>query len=245
MTGIGLCQGEAVKKIDLEELDPACDPTGEIAHRVARIALGAIPSVGGTMVEIFNSMFEAPLSKRRNEAIIQIAGVVNQLIEERVVTEEGLQSNDAFISTVAEVCSISLRNHQSEKLEALRNAVRNSALPSCPADDYRQIFLSFVDQCTVTHIKLLRFADDPAGWFKLTGHQFPGYVSGDITGVLEAAIPELKGHAALRNAIWNDLESRGLISAHLTMESKGPDESFDRTTTELGAELVRFIDQTD
>jgi len=192
-------------------------------------------------VEVFSSVVESPLIKRRVETLIQIGEVLNDLLEQGVVTEAGLQENDAFISTVAEVCAISLRNHQSDKLEALRNAVRNSALPACPADDYRQIFLNFVDQCTVAHIKVLRFANDPMAWFKATGIQFPGYKSGDIFRVIDIAIPELSGHPELRKFVWDDLVDRGLVTPHFTIESKGPKDAFDKKTTVMGSDLVRFI----
>lgn len=157
------------KKVDLSGLDPDLEADSEKLHRLARIGVGAIPVVGGPLVEIFNSVLESPLSKRRTETMIQLGEVINELIEQGVVTEAGLQDNDAFISTVAEVCAISLRNHEAEKLEALRNAVRNSALPSCPSDDYRQIFLNFVDVCTVTHIRLLHLFLDPELWIARDG----------------------------------------------------------------------------
>jgi hypothetical protein len=186
-------------------------------------------------------MFEGPLAKRRTEWMRDVTEVLNDLMEKGVVTEADLQENEVFISTVVQAYYLALRNHESEKLEALRNAVRNSALPTCPADDYRQLFLNFVDQCTVTQIRFLRFADDPMAWFERTGTRFPGYKSGDITGVIDAAMPELKDHAKLRDAIWDDLINRGLIERHLDIDSKGPEDTFDRKTTAMGADLVRFI----
>lgn len=230
-----------MKKVDTDALDPALESDSEKIHRGARIALGLFPGIGSVLVEIFGSAVESPLTKRRWQTMIQLGEVINDLLERGVVTEAGLQENDAFISTVAEVCAISLRNHQSEKLDALRNAVRNSALPTCPADDYRQIFLNFVDQCTVSHIKVLQFANDPMLWFKNTGIGFPGYKSGDIFRVIDTAIPELNGHPELRKFIWDDLVDRGLLTPHLTLESKGPQDSFDKKTTTMGADLVRFI----
>jgi len=230
-----------MKKVDLSGLDPKLEPESETIHRLTRMGIGLIPVVGGSLLEVFNSILESPLSKRRTETMIQLGEVINDLIEQGVVTEAGLQANDAFISTVAEVCAISLRNHQSEKLEALRNAVRNAALPTCPSDDYRQMFLNYIDQFTVTHLKILRFANDPTAWFAATGTHFPGYKSGDIKDVIDAAIPELQGHSELRDAIWSDLALNNLIELHLTIDDKAKDETFDRKTTPMGAELVRFI----
>ncbi|MBV7554256.1 hypothetical protein KW841_18055 [Pseudomonas sp. PDM28] len=230
------------KKVDLSGLDPDLEADSEKLHRLARIGVGAIPVVGGPLVEIFNSVLESPLSKRRTETMIQLGEVINELIEQGVVTEAGLQDNDAFISTVAEVCAISLRNHEAEKLEALRNAVRNSALPSCPSDDYRQIFLNFVDVCTVTHIRLLHLFLDPELWIARDGRQFPSSWSmGGIDQVIEFALPELKGQDAIYKIIWKDLYQRGLIntdSLGTTMSAHGMKSS---RTTPVGSALIKFL----
>ncbi|KNH48326.1 hypothetical protein [Pseudomonas lini] len=231
-----------MKKVDLSGLDPDLESDGEKMHRFARIGISAVPVVGGPLVEIFNSVLEAPLSKRRAGTMIQIGEVINELIERKVVTEEGLQENDAFISTVAEVCAISLRNHESEKLEALRNAVKNSALPSCPSDDYRQLFLNFVDVCTVTHIRLLHLFADPEAWVAREGKQFPSSWSmGGIDQVIEFALPELEGREKIYKVIWKDLYQRGLINTDnlgMTMSAHGMKES---RTTEMGSALIKFL----
>ncbi|VVP63115.1 hypothetical protein PS907_00162 [Pseudomonas fluorescens] len=231
-----------MKKVDLSGLDPDLEPDGEKIHRLARIGISAIPVVGGPMVEIFNSVLESPLSKRRTETMIQLGEVINDLIEQGVVTEAGLQDNDAFVSTVAEVCAISLRNHEAEKLEALRNAVKNSALPSCPDDDYRQLFLNFVDVCTVTHIKLLKLFENPQKWASENGFVFPGnWVSGSLSQVVEFAYPDLKGKTEICSAIWKDLFQRGLVTTESLNSGMNRDAMMSRRNTSLGCQLIQFL----
>lgn len=231
-----------MKKVDLSGLDPDLEPDGEKIHRLARIGISAIPVVGGPMVEIFNSVLESPLSKRRTETMIQLGEVINDLIEQGVVTEAGLQDNDAFISTVAEVCAISLRNHEAEKLEALRNAVKNSALPSCPKDDYRQLFLNFVDVCTVTHIKLLHLFENPQNWIKGQGREFPkSWMMGGLTQVIEYALPELIGQEKLYSQIWKDLYQRGLVTTDSLGTTMSANSMVSGRTSPLGAQLINFL----
>lgn len=230
-----------MKKIDLSGIDPDLEPVSEKLHRLAKIGISSVPVVGGPLVEIFNSVLEAPLTKRRTETMLQIGDVINELIERKVVTEEGLQNNEAFISTVAEVCAISLRNHQEPKLEALKNAVKNSALPSCPADDLRQLFLNFVDVCTVTHIRLLHVFDSPEEWCSRHGLTLPGWSMGGISTVAEFALPELTGQEEVYGSIWKDLYQRGLIntdSMNATMTRNGMLSS---RTTKMGSELIAFL----
>lgn len=229
-------------KVDIDALDPAHEPDSEKFHRLTRVVMGAVPVVGGPLVEVFNSVLESPLNRRRTEAMVQIGEVINALLEKGVVTMEGLQENDAFISTVSEVCSITLRNHEAEKLKALRNAVKNSALSSCPPDDYRQMFLNFIDVCTATHIRLLTFLDDPEDWGRTIGVTFSqGWGMGAVSGAVHSALPEFSGNEDLFKIVWTDLFQRGLISREGmdSVESRTP--TLSSITTRIGRQLIDFI----
>ncbi|HBO4168723.1 hypothetical protein ISE70_19750 [Pseudomonas aeruginosa] len=229
-------------KIDTDAFDPANEPDSEKFHRLARVTLGAIPVAGGALAEVFNSVLESPLNKRRTEAMVQIGEVINDLLEKGVVTIDGLQENDAFISTVSEVCSITLRNHEEEKLKALRNAVKNSALPTCPSDDYRQIFLNFVDVCTATHIRLLVFLDDPEDWGRVNGVTYPqSWGMGTISRVIQAALPEVNDNEELFKVVWADLFQRGLIDIQEMDSVMSAASTLSRRTTRIGRQLVEFI----
>lgn len=227
--------------IDLDGLDPQLEPESEKFHRLARIGLGAVPVAGGALVEIFNSVLESPLSKRRTETILVIGETLNDLIDRGVVTEEGLKENEAFISTVAEVCNITLRNHQEEKLEALRNAVKNSALPSCPSDDYRQLFLNFVDVCTVTHLTLLQLFNNPRIWLDRRSIVTPNWSMASLSALIDLALPNLKGHVDIRDSIWKDLYQRGLVTTDGLNATMSGDGLFARRTSPLGVKLIEFI----
>ena len=230
-----------MSKIDVGLVDPLNEPAGEKVNRVIRIALGAVPIAGGAMVEFFNSMFEGPLSKRRTEWMIQVSDELNEILENGVLTEKDLQENESFISTVAQACNISLRNHELEKLEALRNAVKNSALPNCPDDDCRQLFLNFVDVCTVTHIRLLQFFDFPARWFQSNDIIPPNFSMGSLTRVLEVAIPSLQNRRELYEPIWMDLVQRRLIQQGGLDMTNSLNGLLEKRTTKLGSQLIEFL----
>lgn len=230
-----------MSKIDLNGLDPAIESDTEKIQRLARLGLSFVPIAGGGLVELFNSIITPPMEKRRDAAIIAIGSALNELLEQKFVTEDELRQNDALINTIVEVCSISLKTHQSEKLEALRNAVRNSALPTCPTDDYRHIFLGYVDHFTVTHIRVLRFAHNPMAWLRRVGSHFPGCKSGEMGDVIDVAIPELRGHEWLRNTIWSDLSNRGLTALGPIGGSRDPQDSLEKLTTKLGDQFIHFI----
>ncbi|NEQ73218.1 MAG: hypothetical protein F6K23_09095 [Okeania sp. SIO2C9] len=64
--------------------------------------------------------------------------------------------NPTFKTTFKKAIRIDDCEHQQEKLEVLRNAVLNSAIPNSLKDDIQAIFLKWIDEFTVSHIRLLR-----------------------------------------------------------------------------------------
>ncbi|AMR68738.1 hypothetical protein A0T30_13055 [Aquipseudomonas alcaligenes] len=175
--------------------------------------------------------------------MVEVGDALNELLDAKVLTEEGLQQNEAFITTVAQASILAIRNHQLEKLEALRNAVLNVAAGHCPEDDLRQLFLNFVDGCTVTHIRLLSLMNGPAEWAKLHGVEFPNWTMAGLSDVIEHALPELCGKESLYRVIWRDLYQQGFVNSDglgSTMSAAG---LMARRTTDIGEQLIAFLSE--
>lgn len=233
-----------VDKIDNELIDPIIEPVGEKAHRVARIMIGAVPFLGGAGVEIFNSVIDTPMNERKVQWMNQVGNALNDLIEKGVLTEQGLQHNQPFITTVAQASMLALRSHQQGKLEALRNAVLNVALGNDPEEDLRQLFLNFIDVCTVTHIRLLSLMSGPEEWGRKQGVEFPsGWSMGGITQAIEHAYPDLRGKQHIYKVIWGDLYQRGLINTDGLGTTMSREGILARRTTELGSQLINFLSE--
>lgn len=229
-------------KINNELIDPSVEPGGEKAHRVARVMIGAVPIIGGAGVEIFNSIIDTPMNKRKVQWMNQVGDALNDLIEKGLLTEQDLQHNETFITTVAQASMLAIRCHQQEKLEALSNAVLNVAVGHDPEEDLRQLFLNFIDVCTVTHIRMLSLMRGPEEWGHKNGVEFPSCWSmGGITQAIEHAFPDLQGKEQIYKVIWGDLYQRGLINTEglgTTMSRQG---ILARRTTELGSKLIDFL----
>ncbi len=86
-----------------------------------------------------------------------------------------LVENEAFVSTTVQASYAAIRAHQAEKLAALRNAVLNSALPTAPNDSLQQIFIKWVDELTVEHLRFLELFRDPKGWLRETTSNHPAF----------------------------------------------------------------------
>ena len=137
---------------------------------------------------------------------------------------------------------IALRNHQQAKLEALRNAVLNSALPNSPQEDEQMIFLRLIDQLTPWHLRVLSVLDDPGRWMQCHSVTNPGWRMGGTSTVLEHCLPDLRGQRDTYDQIVRDLQSEGLLGQgqflHVMMTGGGMVGS---RTTDRGRRFIRFI----
>jgi hypothetical protein len=167
---------------------------------------------------------------------------VHVLEERKEVDLSQLANNEAFITTMMHASQIAIRNHSSEKLEALKNAVSNSALPHAPDESKQLLFLNFVDSFTPWHMRLLYLFQDSRKWFELNGKKAPDFsISSSYSQILDAAYPELKNSRAFYDIIDRDLADKGLLSGggmHTMMSAAG---AYQKRTTEFGDEFLSFI----
>jgi hypothetical protein len=215
---------------------------GDVAHTVVKAGLSAIPVIGGPLAELFAAVIEPPISRRRVQWIESIGNGL-KILEEKVdgFKIEALSQNEMFITTVMQASQAAIRNHQKEKLEALRNAVLNAALPNAPEEDIQLMFLNFIDGLTPWHLRVLKFIDDPLEWGKSNNIPYLNLSSGGPSNVLEHTFPELKGRRDFYDLIVKDLFNRGLMnteSLHGMMTEQG---MYASRTTKMGKQFLKFI----
>lgn len=228
-------------KIDKKLIDPVDEPESEKIHRVVRAGISAIPYAGGPLVEMFNALIEPPMARRKTEWMVQISQAINELYEKGLVTEKDLQENEKFFTTLVHASTVAIKNHQSAKREALRNAVINSALPDAPDDTIQQLFLNFIDSCTSWHLALLQLFNNPHQWAKQRNHNFPDLVMGSLSDIITSAFPELAGQQEVFSLIWQDLFRNGFVSSDSiggTMSGRG---LLAKRTTDFGDQFLKFI----
>jgi len=211
---------------------------------VAKAAVSAIPWVGGPAAELFALIFRPALDRRRDEWVSAIAAVVEEL-REKVdgITPESLAQDDSFITIAIQASQVAMRNHQSEKLEALRNAVQNSALPGAPEDDLKLMFLNLVDTLTPWHLRILKMLANPPAWFSERGKPWPAIMAGGLSNVLEEAFPELQGRSDFYNLLGRELYTRGLSGTDGFGGLMTGEGLKARRTTEFGSQFLGFIEK--
>lgn len=222
---------------------PTKKSVGDVAREVGRAVVSLVPVAGGPLQVVFENFFASPIERRKEAWLQQLAGVVKE-VEDRVteLTPEKLSENEAFVTVAMQASQIAMRNHQQAKLEALRNAVLNAALPNPPQEDEQMIFLRLIDQLTPWHLRVLSLLDSPVRWMQRNGVVNPGWGAGGTSTVLEHCLPDLRGQRDTYDQIVRELQSEGLLGQgqylHVTMTGGGMVES---RTAERGKRFIRFI----
>lgn len=227
------------------EKTPNKKTAGDAAREVGRAIISAIPAAGGPLQVLFENIFTAPLEKRKQAWLEQLAGVVNEL-QEKVegFTPDKLAENETFITVAIQASQIAVRNHQQEKLQALRNAVLNSALPNPPEEDQQIIFLMLVDRLTSWHLRVLALLNSPENWMKRHGISNPGWDMGGVSAVIEHCFPYLRGKQEFYDQLVRDIQTEGLVTQgqflHMTMTGNG---MLGSRTSGMGKQFLRFISE--
>lgn len=225
------------------EKPPKSRTAGDIAHEVGKAIVSAIPTVGGPLQVLFENVFSAPIENRKRAWLEQLADVVAEL-QRRVegLTPEKLAANEVFVTVAMQASQSAIRNHQEEKLRALRNATLNSALPNPPQEDEQMIFLRLIDQLTPWHLRILALLDNPVQWMARNSISNPNWGMGGVSTVIEHCFQDLRGQRDTYDQIVRDLQNEGLLKQgqflHITMTGHGMIES---RTTDRGKRFIKFI----
>ncbi|NES08351.1 MAG: hypothetical protein F6K22_39755 [Okeania sp. SIO2F4] len=184
--------------------------------------VGAIPVVGSLLVPFYETYIKEPSSQR-------LHNFLEELVQELLILKQQIDSvsfdDPTFQTTFKKAIRIAECEHQQEKLEALRNAVLNSAIPNSFKDDIQAIFLRWIDEFTVSHIRLFRIL-----------HYIDNYKEEEFL----ADLPYLEENRIFYNQILLELSGKGLIKlreVYKTFEEEPPTIDFDDAEEILKQEL--------
>lgn len=218
---------------------------GDTLHAVVKSIVSIVPTAGGPLSVMLETLFAPPLERRRESWFKQLGEVVSHL-EQCVddLTPEKLSQNEIFVTVALQATQIALRNHHEEKLSALRGAVFHSALPNGPDDQLQLMFLQFVDELTPTHLAMLALFNGPVQWMQQHQIQNPGWSTGGVSAVIEHCFPALRSKREVYEQVVRDLQARGLIHQgqflNITMTGNGMVES---RTTDIGRAFIAYVSE--
>lgn len=222
---------------------PKSKGAGDIAREVGRAIISAVPAAGGPLQVAFENIFSSPIEKRKQAWLERLAEVITEM-QERIaeITPETLAANETFVTVTMHASQVAIRNHQKEKLDALRNAVFNSALSKPSHENEQMIFLRLIDQLTPWHLTVLSLLSDPVGWMDRNNVRNPDWEWGGVSKLIEHCLPDLRGRRDTYDQIVRDLQAEGLVAqgqfVHVVMTGPGMVAS---RTMDAGNRFIRFI----
>ncbi len=200
----------------------------------ARHALTKGVLTGQLAGEFFDLFIASPFRRRLLEWMRRIGRKVIELENEMAgLSVETLYENDVFVSMVLHASRIASCTHQEEKLEALQNAVLNTALPNAPDEDLQFMFLSFIDTLTPSHLVMLSLSNGTGGGQRMAGP--------DWQKALDNAFPKLADNLAFYRQVIKDLDAKGLVDEHDILYADVGEHPWPPEITDMGREFIEFI----
>lgn len=145
-------------------------------------------------------------------------------------------SGDKVLSAILEIYPIVLRTYQEEKLQLLRNVILNITLTNID-HDLQSVYLNFVDDLTPTHIKILKFLENPNEYMKQNHMELGILSAGNRSMAIPQVFPELKDTYVV---YLNDLDTRQLIMKNEMLHTYITKES--KNITVIGSQFLEFIE---
>ncbi|MDX8352436.1 hypothetical protein [Cognatiyoonia sp. IB215182] len=190
---------------------------------VIKAALSTAPFGGGIaslMTDYIPSMKERRLEEFVREIAADLKALQDRIDEDTIQTDE--------FAFVLERCFRGAAEHyQSEKLQAFRGILMNSAVGSEVEADEGEYYLNVVERLSALHLRILAFLSDPKSY--LLSQQIPEErIRGGLSNFMPVAIPGVDLEA-IRSA-FGDLYQFGFLNTDKSM--------FNTMTTSQGLELL-------
>ena len=215
---------------------------GDDAHALAKALSSFIPIASGPVAVMMETVFAPPLERRRAEWFQRLADTITDIQRRQAdLTPERLAQHESFVSVALQATYVAFRNHQEEKLTALRNAILNSALPTSLEVDVQLMFVRFIDELTPSHLIALRLLCQPLLWLERQGISIKDeWTTRSIQSAefVEHALISLHGNKELAAQLSRDLEVRGLaLRGGWTLKEWGELDM----VTKFGHSFIEFI----
>lgn len=205
------------------------------AGAVGTVATGlsGIPFLGTAATELFSRVVIPTLDKRRANWSNKLAIRVKVLEEHDRNLFENLKENPLFVSVLTHALQIALRNHEEEKLQALSNAVINTAKPIFSDDTLYLMFLNWIDSIQGLHIRVLRFVF----------YEKPNSLD-QIHTLMDRYKEEHPGDEVrfdLFNQVLKDLSDRDLMKINRLRSSDMGETAVFAHVTNMGKDFLAFV----
>jgi hypothetical protein len=208
----------------------------DYARTVGEALVAAIPFVGGSLTVLIDGILKPSHERRLESWLENLSEVVSALQCDAYRFDQLLfaPDNETFVSSVHRATQIAMSTSIEGKIELLKSALLSVGL-GLVSDEFLAVrMISLVDELSVEHLQLIRYAAQPAKFHRTDARPpiaaTPRSMIASTFGGLSTEIVDLLLH---------DLGSRGLLKlSGLTVASKEYLEPF---ATPLGLEFLSFV----
>jgi len=225
---------------DDEFAPPQRSRSGQVAGKAAEAVVAAIPVVGGPLAVVVATLFGVSYDRRlaawREEVFDRI-----RALEDRGVSVQDLADNDAFLDALAQATRTAEAQSNEEKRRYLADALFNVGAGTAVAPDKQAVYLRYVEDLTISHLRMLAFLTDPPGFLAERDIPWPNIAAGGLGNVVQAGLPELYADQPLLETVVSDLQRFGLADSpglNTVMTDSGLRAP---RGTNKGREFMRFI----
>lgn len=197
-------------KIKTDGIDPSVEPVEDKVHLLARSMISALPGIGGPALEVFNSIIQPPIEKRKLSWMLQVSEALNELQEKASFEIDKLSENEKFISLLMHTSSIAIKTHHKDKLKVLKNCLVNSATGTSLSDDQEFIFVKLIDDFSLSHLKILEFTHLGFAWSPKSNQQGHS-IWLEFSRVLLSELKEISNNSDFIYQIISDLQAKQLV----------------------------------
>jgi len=215
------------------------DKVGDLAYDAATTLLSSVPGFGPIAAYIFSQLVQSPFEERREAWMKSVTDNLMAVEQRQNGFIKGLKDDSEFLDILFQANNIAMRNSQMSKLDALKNAVINSAVKHDINYSIKLMYLRLVDELTPFHFMVLKFLNDPDKHFSENNIPRVNYIISPFRTTLSEASSEFKNNAGLINIVVKDLHRMGLISIDNVDTMSGNQGS---VTTEFGRNFIDFVD---
>jgi hypothetical protein len=236
---------------DSDNLDPPKQSWEDDVHLFIKAAFSIIPFTGGVAAEVFTALITPPIQKRQYVWMENVTEVLRRLMTEKGLTLDSLQADDAFITVVLHATTVALRNHQEEKMQALKYCLFNAANTSDLMADLHLSFIRFVDELLPAHMILLRLIRERQGeiaalksYDELYKVHAPGLPEGTSQDIYVMLCLDLESRGLIR--ISADIEDfPGIYEASALLLEETRDDLPRVAISTVGIEFLDFVSSSD
>lgn len=220
----------------------------DVIHSTSSYIFSTVPGCG----ELFNLIFTAPATKRRDDWIESLEQEIIKLQEQIPDILQRIKNNENAISAIMYASPLAIKTSNPEKLKALRNIILNTIIYKDYEEYKIQMFLSFIDSFTEWHIRLLEYFSNPKNTANkyIENYKLPKSQRIHSMQPFWDIYPNMFNERPYLAIILEDLYSKNLLMVNkkvLTQMYDFKDNFFkigypyNKGTTNLGDEFLKFI----